>query len=187
MAAEGGIVTAIVAVADVDTAAPVVAAGTHALQDPVLDILVVCSHSAQMAAFATVVAIAPDSAHDAVLVAVGAFARIVPAALLAAACTIGVREEGGHVVAEAAVRAVQAAQSELELGPAVAVVVGFGYARGWIDGAAVAGSEEHVGTAAVHIVAVFVDETRHPGHIEAAAQEAAVGLIVYPDSLVHRS
>jgi hypothetical protein len=181
VAAATAVAGAIVVAADVDTAA---LAGTHTLRE-VLDVLVVCSHSARSAALAIVVATALNFVSGAVFAAAGAFAHTVPAALLAAACTTEVLEEAGHTVAEAVARAVQAAQNELELGALVAAVR-FGCGLEVVVGAA-AGGLEGIAAAVVHIVAVSAVETHRSDQIGPAMGEVVVALAVAPDSPVHRS
>lgn len=185
VAAVAAVVTAIVAVADVNIAGLGVIADSHMLKGVVLDVLVVCSRFVQVAALAIAVVTALDFGTGVVLAAVGAFAHTVSAALLAAACTTEVREEVDHVVAEAVAQAVQAAQNGRGAEDVVAAVRSECVLEVVVE-AAVDGSEDIVVVAA-HTVAASAAETYHSDQIEAAMEEPVVALVVRSGSSAHRN
>lgn len=186
-------VTAIVAVADIDTAAPVVAdvdgiaapavgSRTMLVMDP--GVVAARKCSAQAPALAIEVVTVRDYAFGAVLAAVGAFEHTVLAAQLVAACTTAALE-AGHVVAEEVERAVQAAQNVLGPGVVVAVVQ-FGRVLVVAAAAAARDFEEDTVVTAVHVVAVSAAAAYQRDQIAVAEGEVAV-LTVPLDSLVHGS
>lgn len=163
--------------------------GSRTPLEVVLDAVAVCNCFAQAQALAIESAVEPDSALDAAIAAVGAFAHTVPTVQLVVAYTTVAREGAVHIVAGEAERVAQAVRNALEL-EIVAAVEQPAHAVVEVAAAAAAAArlfgEETVGVV-VRIAEMCVTQRHYPDQSVAVERAVVAVLAVSPDSLVRRS